>query len=268
VDFLRTRTLTVFAWESLPGFVADLPNILLHAASIGCVEVLEELVDNGSARSHYMHARLLRGRGAWARWPGSALTAAHGTATPAPLLPREGTSRYYGTHTSTAARETSTPATALLREGNSRCCGTRTSRAARGKAQPDTLLPKGGTSRGCGTRTCMAASGIRVPATVRRSEGTLMCYSTRTSTAARCDRALLLMLWRMGMPRWWSTCARQGWPHKQLPSSRATRAFGVSFRSFLWFYCAAMQELLLRVPLKKKKKKKKKTLEPGGALER
>mmetsp|Transcript_16235 Transcript_16235/g.37521 ORF Transcript_16235/g.37521 Transcript_16235/m.37521 type:complete len:137 (+) Transcript_16235:122-532(+) len=46
VDFLRTRTLTTFAWESMPGFVADLPNILLHAASIGCVEVLEEQVYN------------------------------------------------------------------------------------------------------------------------------------------------------------------------------------------------------------------------------
>ncbi|KAJ1638544.1 hypothetical protein T492DRAFT_858302, partial [Pavlovales sp. CCMP2436] len=53
VDFLRTRTLTVFAWESLPGFVVAHPppcqaakRMLRLAASIGCVEVLVELVDN------------------------------------------------------------------------------------------------------------------------------------------------------------------------------------------------------------------------------
>jgi hypothetical protein len=60
-DFLRTRALTVFAWERMPGFVADggllrlalfrrfnkdLPRMLRLAASVGCVDVLEELVDN------------------------------------------------------------------------------------------------------------------------------------------------------------------------------------------------------------------------------
>jgi hypothetical protein len=46
VDFLRTRALTVFAWESMPGFVVALPTMLELAVSVGCVEVLEELVDN------------------------------------------------------------------------------------------------------------------------------------------------------------------------------------------------------------------------------
>jgi hypothetical protein len=49
-DFLRTRPLTVFAWERMPGFVDAscwhaLARTLLLAASIGCVGVLEELVD-------------------------------------------------------------------------------------------------------------------------------------------------------------------------------------------------------------------------------
>ena len=44
--FLRTRALVVFAWERMPGFVLDLPSMLRLAASVGCVAVLEELVDN------------------------------------------------------------------------------------------------------------------------------------------------------------------------------------------------------------------------------
>jgi hypothetical protein len=65
VDFLRTRALAVFACDAMPGFVAitppgaesdedseddsedDPPTPLLSlAASVGCVGVLEELVDN------------------------------------------------------------------------------------------------------------------------------------------------------------------------------------------------------------------------------
>jgi hypothetical protein len=45
-DFLRTRALVVFAWERMPGFVLDLPSMFRLAASVGCVCVLEELVDN------------------------------------------------------------------------------------------------------------------------------------------------------------------------------------------------------------------------------
>jgi hypothetical protein len=55
-DFLRTRALTVYAWERMPGFILALPRMLILAArrssmlrlaaSVGCVEVLEELVDN------------------------------------------------------------------------------------------------------------------------------------------------------------------------------------------------------------------------------
>jgi hypothetical protein len=44
--FLRTRALTVFAWESMPGFVANLPFMIRLAASVGSEDVLEELVDN------------------------------------------------------------------------------------------------------------------------------------------------------------------------------------------------------------------------------
>jgi hypothetical protein len=44
-DFLRMRALAVFAWASLPGFVTTLPSMLRLAASVGCVGVLEELVD-------------------------------------------------------------------------------------------------------------------------------------------------------------------------------------------------------------------------------
>jgi hypothetical protein len=49
--FLRTRALVVFAWTSMPGFVivnvaAWDPSMLSLAASVGCVDVLEELVDN------------------------------------------------------------------------------------------------------------------------------------------------------------------------------------------------------------------------------
>jgi hypothetical protein len=44
--FLRTRALAVFAWERMPGFVLDLPSMLILAASAGCVGTLEELVDN------------------------------------------------------------------------------------------------------------------------------------------------------------------------------------------------------------------------------
>jgi hypothetical protein len=62
LDFFRTRALTVFAWESMPGFVRDyLPLMLCLAASVGCVEVLEELVDNRqcalTARASYTAAR-------------------------------------------------------------------------------------------------------------------------------------------------------------------------------------------------------------------
>jgi hypothetical protein len=46
VDFLRTRALVTFAWASMPGFVGDLPSMLELAASVGCVGVLAELVDN------------------------------------------------------------------------------------------------------------------------------------------------------------------------------------------------------------------------------
>ncbi|KAJ1617135.1 hypothetical protein T492DRAFT_894216, partial [Pavlovales sp. CCMP2436] len=44
--FLRTQALVVFAWTSMPGFVLYLPIMLCFAASVGCVDVLEELVDN------------------------------------------------------------------------------------------------------------------------------------------------------------------------------------------------------------------------------
>jgi hypothetical protein len=44
--FLRTRALTLFAWERMPGFVMGLPMMLRLAASVGCVGALEELVDN------------------------------------------------------------------------------------------------------------------------------------------------------------------------------------------------------------------------------
>jgi hypothetical protein len=43
--FLRTRALVLFAWASMSGFVLDLPTMLIIAASVGCVDVLEELVD-------------------------------------------------------------------------------------------------------------------------------------------------------------------------------------------------------------------------------
>jgi hypothetical protein len=46
VDFLRTRALVVFASARMPGFVAELPSMLRLAARVGCVGVLEELVDN------------------------------------------------------------------------------------------------------------------------------------------------------------------------------------------------------------------------------
>jgi hypothetical protein len=44
--FLRTRALTAFAWERMPGFVLNRPIILRLAVSVGCVGALEELVDN------------------------------------------------------------------------------------------------------------------------------------------------------------------------------------------------------------------------------
>jgi hypothetical protein len=44
-DFLRTRALVAFAWARMPGFVTALPRMLTLAASVGCVGVLEELVD-------------------------------------------------------------------------------------------------------------------------------------------------------------------------------------------------------------------------------
>jgi hypothetical protein len=43
--FLRTRALVVFAWKEMPGFVTALPIMLILAASVGCEDVLEELVD-------------------------------------------------------------------------------------------------------------------------------------------------------------------------------------------------------------------------------
>jgi hypothetical protein len=45
VDFMRTRALVAFAWASMPGFVGDLPSMLELAASVGCVDVLAELVN-------------------------------------------------------------------------------------------------------------------------------------------------------------------------------------------------------------------------------
>jgi hypothetical protein len=49
--FLRTRALTVFAFESMPGFALAehayaWPSMLCLAMSVGCVDVLAELVDN------------------------------------------------------------------------------------------------------------------------------------------------------------------------------------------------------------------------------
>mmetsp|Transcript_36721 Transcript_36721/g.91058 ORF Transcript_36721/g.91058 Transcript_36721/m.91058 type:complete len:113 (-) Transcript_36721:246-584(-) len=44
--FLRTHALVAFACTRMPGFVLDLPIMLRLAASVGCVDVLEELVDN------------------------------------------------------------------------------------------------------------------------------------------------------------------------------------------------------------------------------
>jgi hypothetical protein len=44
--FLRTRALVVFAWRKMTGFIATLPAMLILAASVGCEDVLEELVDN------------------------------------------------------------------------------------------------------------------------------------------------------------------------------------------------------------------------------
>ncbi|KAJ1639049.1 hypothetical protein T492DRAFT_155971 [Pavlovales sp. CCMP2436] len=157
----------------------------------------------GSARSHDMSARLLRGMGTWARWPGSALTAAHGTATSAPALLWEVTSRCCGTRMSTAAPGTATRATvtraiALLREGTSRYCGTRMSTAAHGKATPALRLRLEGTSRCCGACTSTAARGTATPALRLLREGTSRCYGTRTSTAARCRLKSLHWLWFTG----------------------------------------------------------------------
>jgi hypothetical protein len=45
-DFLRTRALVAFAWARMPGFVTTLPRMLTLAASVGCVGMLKELVDN------------------------------------------------------------------------------------------------------------------------------------------------------------------------------------------------------------------------------
>ena len=44
--FLRTRALTAYAWEELPGFVLeDTPRMLALASRVGCVAVLAELMD-------------------------------------------------------------------------------------------------------------------------------------------------------------------------------------------------------------------------------
>jgi hypothetical protein len=80
-DFLRTRALVVFAWARLPGFVTTLPRMLTLAASVGCVGVLEELVDNrqcalpadacaAAAKGGHLDAlRWLHSRGCpWTRW--------------------------------------------------------------------------------------------------------------------------------------------------------------------------------------------------------
>jgi len=45
VDFFRSRALVV-TWERMPGFVLSLVYMFLCAASVGCVEVLAELVYN------------------------------------------------------------------------------------------------------------------------------------------------------------------------------------------------------------------------------
>jgi hypothetical protein len=84
-DFLRTHAHTcvvVFAWASMPGFaIIGGPSIMLRlAASVGCVDVLEELVDNrhcelgegvcvSAAREGHLDALVwLRSRGCpW--WP-------------------------------------------------------------------------------------------------------------------------------------------------------------------------------------------------------
>ncbi|KAJ1637484.1 hypothetical protein T492DRAFT_859893 [Pavlovales sp. CCMP2436] len=44
--FLRTHALVVFAWMEISGFVLYLTTMLCLAAYVGCVEVIEELVDN------------------------------------------------------------------------------------------------------------------------------------------------------------------------------------------------------------------------------
>jgi len=44
--FLRTRALVAFAWTELTGFVLEMLTMLRLAVRVGCVDVLEELVDN------------------------------------------------------------------------------------------------------------------------------------------------------------------------------------------------------------------------------
>ncbi|KAJ1628800.1 hypothetical protein T492DRAFT_908154 [Pavlovales sp. CCMP2436] len=72
VDFLRTRALTVFAWESMPGFVAGLLTLVCLAVCVGNLEVLEELVDNRQCPLTLYAYRVAAGKGqlgalAWLR---------------------------------------------------------------------------------------------------------------------------------------------------------------------------------------------------------
>jgi len=72
VDFLRTPAFAVFAWESMPSFVVDLPRILIHASSVGYVEAFEELVDNRQCPLTLYAYRVAAGKGqlgalAWLR---------------------------------------------------------------------------------------------------------------------------------------------------------------------------------------------------------
>jgi len=57
-DLLRTRTLAVFAWDSMPGFIVDLPTMHRLVASVGRVDILEELVDNRVIKPHRAAAKL------------------------------------------------------------------------------------------------------------------------------------------------------------------------------------------------------------------
>jgi len=139
VDFLRTRALAVFAWEHMSGFliasVEPWLSKLSLAASVSCVGVLEELVDNRqcgvlitlacafSARKGHLDALTwLRSRNCpwdrntchWAAFGGHVEVLRyqheHGCSWDSNTCSKAakgGTSRYCGTHTSTVARRTS-----------------------------------------------------------------------------------------------------------------------------------------------------------------